>query len=120
MEKDAMKTLLWKLGANYSYAGFDFVLEAVEMLKEDRKALQYITKELYLPIALKYNTTEKCVERNIRTIIKTVWEYGNRELLDEIAGRKLKEKPNNRDFLASLVWYSELHDSEKDQEESES
>lgn len=116
MEKEKMKMLLWKLGANYSYAGFDFVIAAVEILEKDRKALQYITKELYLPIALKYGTTEKCVERNIRTIVNTVWKYGNRELLEEVAGRKLKEKPNNRDFFAILLWFIESQALAKSEE----
>lgn len=119
MEKEMMKMLLWKLGANYSYAGFDFVIAAVEILEKDRKALQYITKELYLPIALKYDTTEKCVERNIRTIVNAVWKYGNRELLEEVAGRKLKEKPNNRDFFAILLWFIESQDLDKNEETSE-
>lgn len=102
-----LESLIWRLGANQSYVGYEYTLSAVDMLMENPDVLQYITKGLYLPIAIEYKTTEKCVERNIRTIVKVIWEGGDRALLEHIAGRRLEKKPNNREFLNMLVRYLE-------------
>ena len=63
-------------------------------------------------MALENNTTVKCVERDIRTVIEVIWKYGDRELLNIVAGRELKEKPNNREFIDMLARFVEEEESE--------
>lgn len=104
-KSNRVETLLWRLGANYSYTGFTYILSAIELIQEDRQVLQYITKGVYLPVAMQYKTTDKCVERDIRTVVEAIWKYGNHGLLEKIAGRKLADRPNNRNFLEILARY---------------
>lgn len=96
-----------RLGANGSYIGFHFTVSAVTKSIEDRRLLLYITKGVYLEVALENNTTVKCVERDIRTVIGVIWKYGDRELLNTVAGRELREKPNNREFIDMLARFVE-------------
>lgn len=99
--------LIRRLGANGSYIGFHFTVSAVTKSIEDRRFLLYITKGVYLEVALENNTTVKCVERDIRTVIGVIWKYGDRELLNTVAGRELREKPNNREFIDMLARFVE-------------
>lgn len=99
--------LIRRLGANGSYKGFHFTVSAVTKSIEDRRLLLYITKGVYLEVALENNTTVKCVERDIRTVIGVIWKYGDRELLNTVAGRELREKPNNREFIDMLARFVE-------------
>lgn len=99
--------LIRRLGANGSYIGFHFTVSAVTKSIEDRRLLLYITKGVYLEVALENNTTVKCVERDIRTVIGVIWKYGDRELRNTVAGRELREKPNNREFIDMLARFVE-------------
>ena len=104
--------LIRRLGANGSYIGFHFTVAAVTKSIKDRRLLLYITKGVYLEVALENNTTVKCVERDIRTVIEVIWKYGDRELLNLVAGRELKEKPNNREFIDMLARFVEEEEPE--------
>ena len=104
--------LIRRLGANGSYIGFHFSVAAVSKSIKDRRLLLYITKGVYLEVALENNTTVKCVERDIRTVIEVIWKYGDRELLNLVAGRELKEKPNNREFIDMLARFVEEEEPE--------
>lgn len=102
MEK---KLLIHKLGISSKYAGFDMLEYAITLTCENDVILKSITKKLYPQIAKHFNTTSLCVERNIRTIINVCWEKGNRELLNEIAGYQLKEKPSVSKFIDIIATY---------------
>lgn len=95
--------LIRRLGANGSYIGFDFTVAAVTKTIEDRSLLLYITKGVYLEVAVENRTSIKCVERDIRTVIEVIWKFGDRGLLNQIAGRKLSDRPNNREFIDMLA-----------------
>lgn len=105
--------LIRQLGANGSYMGFSFIIDAVAKAIEDKSLLLYITKGLYMEVAAENHTSVKCVERNIRTVTEIIWKYGDRELLNKIAGRNLEEKPNNREFIDMLVRYLSEEEEKK-------
>lgn len=97
--------LLWRLGVNATYQGFDHIVYGVSLGARETERLERITKELYPEIAKQYNTSWKCVERDIRTVVEVIWNYGNRELLIEIYGEPLEKRPKNAKFLKRLVRY---------------
>ena len=103
-EKEA-QNLLRKLGANGSYIGFWYAAYGIVLTIKDPELLVYISKGLYVDISFKFNTTTKCVERNIRTIKNIIWEYGNRDLLNFIFTYELKEVPSNAYFIDALANY---------------
>lgn len=94
---------LRELGANSSYIGFAYIVYGVESTMTESTVLTYICKGLYVDIALRYQTSMGCVERNIRTVIDKIWEEGNRDALNEVFGRKLLKKPKNAEFFDALA-----------------
>ena len=100
-----IKTLLRRLGANGSYLGFKYAVYGIQKTIENPDCILVISKDLYVDISFHYKTTIKSVERNIRTIRELIWDYGDRELLDEIFCRKLDKCPGNAAFLDGLAQY---------------
>lgn len=103
-EKEIQRTLR-TLGANGSYLGFYQISFAVKKVMENELMLAYISKGLYVETAAKFQTNVACVERNIRTVVQIIWEYGDRELLEEMAEKKLERRPKNVEFLDMLSRY---------------
>ncbi len=98
-----IQSLLRRLGASGHYYGFRYAVRAVEMLLDHPDRIHYIVKGVYLEIAGEYHTTPGCVERNIRTVVRRVWEYPDHALLDEIAGYQLYRQPTNTEFLDMIA-----------------
>ena len=101
--------ILRRLGVNNSYVGFRYTLYGVSCIVQDPSLLIYISKGIYVEIAAHYQTSIGCVERNIRTIINTIWIHGNRELLNEIFNFNLEQKPRNGAFIDALAHYVVRH-----------
>lgn len=101
--------LLRRLGSNNSYKGFRYTAYGVSRVIQDHELLTYISKGLYVEIACRYLTTIGCVERNIRTVVKTIWEHGDRKLLNEVFGLELDQKPHNGAFMDALAHYVVEH-----------
>lgn len=85
-------SLLRRLGVNNSYKGFRYTAYGIDRVIHDPDLLTYISKGLYVDIAYRYSTTVGCVERDIRTVVKTVWEHGDKRLLNEVFGLELNQK----------------------------
>lgn len=103
--KKETEQLLRKLGANGSYVGFQYVVYGITKNISNPDLIIYICKGLYLEIAMHYHVNISNVERNIRTIIKTIWEHGDREMLNNIIGYKLQDRPKNTMFIDALSQY---------------
>lgn len=101
--------LLRRLGVNNSYKGFNYTAFGVSRAIQDPELLTYISKGLYAEIACRFQTTTECVERNIRTVIKTIWEHGDRKLMNEMFEKELKQKPCNVAFLDAVAHYIGEH-----------
>lgn len=103
--KKEIQKLLRDIGSNNTYLGYYYTTYAVQLVIEDETKLILISKWLYPDVAIKFHTSVSCVERNIRTIIQTIWEHGNIELMEAIAGKQLLEKPTNSEFISILAFY---------------
>lgn len=94
-----ISNLLRRLGVNNSYVGFRYTIYGVSRTAQDPTLLAYISKGLYVDIAARFQTSIGCVERNIRTLINTIWFHGDRRLLNEIFNFELSQKPRNGRLL---------------------
>lgn len=112
-EKEA-QILLRKLGVNGTYTGFRYMVYGISKTIYEPELIIYICKGLYIDISTHFHVNVSNVERNIRTIINIIWQYGNKKLLDEIFGRELTEKPKNAMFIDALSQY--ILDCYKEQE----
>lgn len=95
--------LIHSLGIHATYRGYRYLVYAVALSMQNEDYLLFISKSLYPAIAQKYQVSVSSVERNIRTIITACWNYGNRDLLQEITPYPLTEKPTTGEFIDILV-----------------
>ena len=105
VKEKEIQRVLRTLGVNGSYIGFHQMSFALSRIVQDEMLLTYISKGLYVETASKFGTTVSCVERNMRTLIQIIWNFGDRELLEEMAGRKLEKKPGNGEFIDIIAGY---------------
>lgn len=93
-------------GVNRSYTGYDYVIHGLLLIIEDSDRLNCITKSLYLDIARHFHTSWNCVEKNMRTIVTSVWNSHNTELLEVIFNKSNRDKkPTNKEFLKYMYDY---------------
>lgn len=104
--------LLRRLGANNSYVGFRYTIYGITRAIQNPDLLTHISKGLYVEIAARYNTSVSCAERNIRTVINTIWLHGDRKLLEEVFGVSLEKKPRNGAFIDAVGRYVVEHGEE--------
>lgn len=97
--------VLRMLGVNGAYIGYHYMVYALNRVVEDKMLLTYISKGLYVEIAKKFQTTTACVERDLRTVVQVIWNYGDKEMLGEMAGKKLDKRPGNSEFLDIVSGY---------------
>lgn len=100
------RNTLSNLGACSSvYSGADYVIYGISIMLENGGNLQYITKSLYVDIAVHFHTTWNCVEKNIRTAVSAAWNSDNKKLLNDIFGNTRDKKPTNKEFFEYLYLY---------------
>lgn len=104
-KEKATEKVLRALGVNGAYMGYYYMVYALSKVVENEMLLTYISKGLYVEIAAKFHTTVPCVERNLRTVVQVVWNYGDREMLEEMAGKELDKRPGNSEFIDIVSGY---------------
>ena len=77
-----IEKLLLENGVKPHLKGFDYLVEAIELIQSDKIYLKKITKLLYPTIAKNNNDTMTAVERVMRYIVqKTIKKQSNAEFL---------------------------------------
>ncbi|KMZ52749.1 sporulation initiation factor Spo0A C-terminal domain-containing protein [Dorea sp. D27] len=99
---DKTRALLLRLGIRSTLKGFHFLLYGLKLCHSSENYLLAVYKTLYVDIADHFGTSRDNVEHCIRTAITNCWYKGNRELLDKIAGYRLKHRPANGEFIDIL------------------
>lgn len=102
------KEILNNLGIRCNLLGYNYILDALKMIKESPDKLKNITKELYPELARMYRTQPCNIERAIRHAIEHAWNMGNVELKNKIFGYTIspeKGRPSNGEFLAAVAHY---------------
>lgn len=110
-----IRRLLLQLGATSRYVGFDYVVHAIYLSLNNRDYLLSVTKELYPEVAKHFGATICSVERNIRTVISSIWQR-NPQLLNEITGYPLQKRPSVGEFISIIreyLFYQEEHRSHR-------
>lgn len=64
---------LFELCITKNYNGYLFILEAIKLAAESSPISRCISKDIYPEIAARFGVTTCCVERNIRTAIRSSW-----------------------------------------------
>lgn len=99
----SIECLIRSLGIGATYRGYRYLSYGIKLCAGDEDYLLAISKLLYPEIARQFDTTSSSVERDIRTVVSTCWERGNRLYLQEISLHPLQAKPTSGEFLDILV-----------------
>lgn len=100
--------LLHEMGMPAHFKGYQYLREAVLMtVSEPESAGRSLSKEVYPRLADKYKATPGGVEAAIRNGLIACWEKGNREFLEELAGKSQRVRegrfPTNSMIIAKLA-----------------
>lgn len=101
--EQSIKKILIRLGITSNYYGHHYILHSLQLLMSGEEDLLLITKRLMPHVARLNNTSYSNAERNIRHAITIAWRT-NPELMEELAGRKLAQKPSIGEFLSILLY----------------
>lgn len=101
-----IKDTLDSFGVHRSYTGYEYTTYGLLLIIDDKARMDCITKLLYPDIASFFRTSWNCVEKNIRTVVNSVWESHNTELLNLIFHKSTKDKkPTNKEFFKYMYDY---------------
>lgn len=97
-----VSALLREIGVPFKMKGFHYLERAVEIVYDSPKSIENVVAGLYRSIADEYGTTPSCVERDMRTAIKSAVANGNIAALDEYYAH-FSPKLSARLFIATLA-----------------
>lgn len=107
-----MYDFMKELGIPANLKGYNYLVEAIQMLLNDPKMYEgAITKSLYPEIAKKYKTTSNRVERAMRHCIEVSADRAGVDVMDKIFGMTVsayRGKPTNSEFIYGAARYLEL------------
>ena len=95
-----------RLGVPANVKGYPYLREAIKVVTNSPERIYYITKDLYVDVAKKYNTTAEKVERNIRNAIEIAWSKGDKKAFEEVFETSMavkKSRPTNSEFIAKIA-----------------
>ena len=85
---------------------YAYLMCAVDLVVEHHDYLYAgTTKVLYPEVAKHFDVTPTAVDRGVAWAVSDCWDYGNRVLLEKVAGRPLIEKPSPKDFIFLVSGY---------------
>ena len=97
------KDLLLKSGFSKRYQGFQYLALCVELAAEDDSRLCALVKEIYGPVAHKYQVPYRSIERDIRTARDHAWQNGGKAFLEEISGGTFYTLPTVGELIEILA-----------------
>ncbi len=96
------KELLSRSGFSRRYQGFQYLALCVELAAEDDSRLCALVKEIYGPVARKYQVPYRSIERDIRTARDHAWKNGGRAFLEELRGGSFSALPTVGELIELL------------------
>ena len=106
--KEVISSALKELGIPASLSGYHYARYAIELIIQDIRLINSITKVIYPKVAKEFNTKPSRVERGIRTAIEAGWYRGNTVFADKLFGYSVNPnngRPTNGEFVATVADY---------------
>jgi len=100
-----IETVLRAVGGCGTKKGFTGIIWGVSFALEDPAMLYAVTKDLYPAIADAMGMNMQAILRDMRALVTWCWDFGDREMLNRVAGRKLLDKPSVGEFIDMLAGY---------------
>ena len=86
--------------------GYMYLREAIRVVIENRKIINFMTKKLYPEVASRFESSPAKVERAIRHALEAGWCRGKLKKLNIIFGLSVydeHDKPTNGEFIALIA-----------------
>lgn len=93
--------------------GFDQLVFTLRYMLQHPQA-QHLYGEIYPAVAMEFSTTVSCIDHNLRTVIESIWLYGDAERLHALGCGTEKYRPSNKMFLFALARRLRLFESSPD------
>ena len=94
------------IGIPANLKGYNYLKTAIIECIYNHHQIDFMTKELYPLIGLKYDCSGMSVERSMRTAVRVAVERGNEKTLDELFGHTIsiyKDNPTNSEFISIIA-----------------
>ncbi len=94
------------IGIPANLKGYNYLKTAIIECVYNHHQIDFMTKELYPLIGLKYDCSGMSVERSMRTAIRVAVERGNEKTLDSLFGHTIsiyKDNPTNSEFISIIA-----------------
>ena len=94
-----IENVLRRTGMGGTHKGFWMMVWSISLALEDPMVLCAVTAALYPRVAEICGMSKQCVMRDMRSLVEWCWNFGDREALYEIMGRRIIEKPTVGEFI---------------------
>ena len=94
--------LMVSLGILPGTTGFRYISTAIEITYKKPTAIYNITREIYVPITILYNTTVNAIEKTMRFTIEQAWSRGDSDSISKCfkdTVYKRRGVPTNGQFI---------------------
>lgn len=98
--------LLHNLGVPSHIRGYQYIRDGILQLYNKNSYVNYITKEVYPEIAMKFDTTPSRVERAMRHAIELSWDRGDLVLMEDLFGHSVdfeRARPTNSEYITTIA-----------------
>lgn len=100
--------MLGLFGFNSGMHGYGYIRDAVFIVAVSSEEHFNFSKDIYPQIARKFDTTVACIERSVRTTIKSTWETVSpsiKDLFFSSESLKNRHNPTNNEFIITIGRY---------------
>ena len=94
---------LSELGVPSHVYGYRFLIMAIKMAMDDAEAVSKVTKNIFTPIAEKFNITPQRVSTEISRAIQIAFDRGRLETLLEVNKLNPNVKPKSQEFISIVA-----------------
>ena len=94
---------LSELGLPSHVYGYRFLIMAIKMVIDDAEAVSKVTKNIFTPIAEKFNITPQRVSTEISRAIQIAFDRGRLETLLEVNKLNPNVKPKSQEFISIVA-----------------
>lgn len=100
--EEIIEQTLRRLGITRNYRGYNILKVAVRLVVEDESRIRNVMEGVYKPTSIELKCGYSTIERNIRTIIRRVWDT-NSQALQRIATYHMDDYPPTAEFIDILA-----------------
>lgn len=102
--ENTISDMLYRIGIPFRRRGFEYLKNAIFLTVYEPKLGEYLTKNLYVILAKKFNVKDSAIERGIRLCVSYAYTHGYDKDIDELFHRWSENSyPKNSEFIPAFA-----------------